>query len=50
MDEFGNRFEVVSYPGRKHYLGVGNEKYATYFDEEIMERTDAFLRELGFMP
>jgi hypothetical protein len=29
MDEFGNRFEVVSFPGRKHYLGVGNEKYAT---------------------
>lgn len=50
MDEFGNRFEVVSYPGRKHYLGVGNEKYADYFDEEIMERTDAFLRQLGFMP
>jgi acetyl esterase len=50
MDEFGNRFEVVSYPGRKHYLGEGNEKYANYFDEEIMERTDAFLRQHGFTP
>jgi acetyl esterase len=50
MDEFGNQFEVVSYPGRKHYLGVGIEKYANYFDEEIMERTDAFLRQHGFMP
>ena len=50
MDEFGNRFEVVSYPGRKHYLGEGSEEYANYFDEEIMERTDAFLRQHGFMP
>lgn len=50
MDEFGNTFEVVSYPGRKHYLGEGNEKYANYFDEEIMERTDVFLRQHGFMP
>jgi len=31
-------------------LGEGNEKYANYFDEEIMERTDAFLRQLGFTP
>ncbi len=50
MDEFGNPFELVSYPGRKHYLGEGNEKYANYFDEEIMERTDAFLRQHGFTP
>lgn len=50
MDEYGNQFEVVSYPGRKHYLGEGNEQYARYFDEEIMERTDAFLRQHGFMP
>jgi len=40
MDEFGNRFEVVSYPGRKHYLGEGSEEYANYFDEEIMERIE----------
>lgn len=50
MDEYGNELEVVSYPGRKHYLGEGNETYATYFDEEILERTDAFLRKHGFMP
>jgi len=50
MDAYGNELEIVSYPGRKHYLGEGNETYATYFDEEIMERTDAFLRQHGFMP
>jgi acetyl esterase/lipase len=49
MDEYGNHMEVISYPGRKHYLGEGNKKYANYFDEEIMERTDAFLKKYGFM-
>jgi acetyl esterase len=46
----GNPFELVTLEGRDHYLGEGNEKYARYFDEEILERTDAFLRQLGFMP
>lgn len=49
MDELGNEFELISYPGRKHYLGEGNKKYANYFDEEILERTDEFLRRHGFM-
>lgn len=44
----GNQFELHSYPGRKHYLGEGNEKYARYFDEEILELTDAFLNKFGF--
>ena len=48
--EMGNHFELVSFEGRKHYLGEGDEKYATYFDEAIMERTDQFLREQGLMP
>lgn len=50
MDEHGNDFEVVSYPGRKHYLGEGNATYANYFDEEILERTDAFLSKHALMP
>jgi acetyl esterase len=49
MRELGNHYELISYKGRKHYLGEGNEKYATYFDEEIMERTDDFLVRFGFM-
>jgi acetyl esterase len=49
MLELGNRYELITFPGRRHYLGEGNEKYARYFDEEIMERTDQFLSELGLM-
>ena len=48
MNNLGNRYELITYPGRRHYLGEGNEKYARYFDEEIMERTDQFLIELGY--
>ncbi len=43
MLELGNYYEEYIYPGRKHYLGEGNKKYANYFDEEILEKTDAFL-------
>jgi len=46
----GNHFELITYEGRKHYLAEGNEEYATYFDEEIMERTDEFLERFGFKP
>ena len=48
--ELGNAYELVTLDGRDHYLGEGNEKYARYFDEQILERTDVFLRQLGFMP
>lgn len=48
MFELGNYYELYTYPGRKHYLGEGNEKYARYFDEEILEKTDAFLEKYGF--
>jgi acetyl esterase/lipase len=46
--ELGNYYELHTYPGRKHYLGEGNKKYARYFDEEILEKTDAFLDKFGF--
>lgn len=49
MIELGNQYELISYKGRKHYLGEGIEKYANYFDEEILERTDEFLIEFGYM-
>jgi acetyl esterase len=47
MAELGNYYEEYVYPGRKHYLGEGNDKYARYFDEEILEKTDAFLHKFG---
>lgn len=49
MAKLGNHYELITYPGRQHYLGEGNEKYARYFDEGIMDRTDQFLTELGFL-
>lgn len=51
--KLGNYFEIIPYEGRKHYLGDGDEKgtktYSRLFDEEIMERTDAFLEKFGFI-
>ena len=47
--ELGNAFELVTLEGRDHYLGEGNATYARYFDEAILARTDAFLRQLGFL-
>jgi acetyl esterase len=44
----GNYFESVVYNGRGHYLAEGNEEYATYYDEEILKRTDQFLAKFGF--
>ena len=44
----GNHFEQVPFEGKGHYLGEGNEKYARYFDEEILERVDKFLEKFGF--
>jgi acetyl esterase/lipase len=46
--KMGNYYELHTYPGRKHYLGEGNKKYARYFDEEILELTDVFLEKYGF--
>jgi acetyl esterase len=49
MKKLGNHYELYTYPDRRHYLGEGIEKYATYFDEEILKKTDAFLKEQGFL-
>ncbi len=50
MRELGNPFELIPLEGRDHYLGDGNEKYARYFDEGILERTDEFLKKIHMMP
>ena len=47
MAKLGNHYEEYVYPGRKHYLGVENQKYGRYFDEEILEKTDVFLKKYG---
>jgi len=48
-EKMGNHFELITYEGRKHYLGQGNKTYANLFDEEILQRTDDFLRQQGFL-
>jgi len=47
MNQMGNSYQEYIYKGRKHYLAEGNKQYANYFDEEILEKTDAFLKKLG---
>jgi acetyl esterase/lipase len=53
MKELGNEYELETFEGMDHYLGEGTAdeaKYARYFDEEILEKTDEFLENLRFMP
>ena len=50
MKQLGNHYELYTYPGRKHYLAAGNNKYATYFDDEILAKTDSFLMRQGLWP
>jgi acetyl esterase len=45
----GNEVELVSFEGRGHYLGDGDPAYGRYYDEEVLERTDRFLEEHGFV-
>lgn len=49
MKKEGNYFELHTYEGRKHYLGNGNTKYSRYFDDEILNLTDEFLRKFSFL-
>jgi acetyl esterase/lipase len=46
--ELGNYHELVTCEGKGHYLAEGNDKYATYFDEKVLERVDEFLIKFGF--
>lgn len=45
----GNEVELVPIEGRKHYLGDADQEYGRYFDEKVMERTDAFLAARGWI-
>lgn len=50
MRQLGNAYELVTLPGRDHYLGGDRDgEYAGYFDEAILEQTDAWLRRLGIL-
>ena len=44
MKKDGNEFELHMFEGRKHYLGGENPKYSKYYDEDILNITDDFLR------
>jgi acetyl esterase/lipase len=45
----GNEVELVSFAGRSHYLGDGDPAYGRYYDEGILQTTDRFLEEHGFL-
>jgi len=49
MKKEGNYFELHEYEDRRHYLGDGNPKYSRYFDDEILEITDDFLRKYDLL-
>ena len=44
MKKEGNEFEQHMFDGRKHYLGGENAKYSHYYDDDILNITDDFLR------
>jgi hypothetical protein len=49
MREEGITWEEA-FPGRRHYLGDGDDQYGRYYDEGILQQTDAFLESRGFLP
>lgn len=49
MKKDGNEFELHLFEGRKHYLGGENPKYSRYYDEDILNITDDFLRKHKFL-
>ena len=40
----------MPFEGRRHYLGDGDPAYGRYYDEGVLERSDRFLEEHGFIP
>ena len=46
----GNVMELVIFEGRQHYLGEGDSQYGRYYDEAILKKTDAFLKQQGVLP
>ncbi len=49
MQQKGNYFEQHTYEGMRHYLGEGNPKYSRYYNEDILDLTDSFLRKFKFL-
>ncbi|NMC39379.1 MAG: alpha/beta hydrolase [Bacteroidales bacterium] len=49
MKKAGNYFELHQYEGRRHYLGEGNKLYSRYYDDEILNIADEFLRKFNLM-
>ena len=49
MKKEGNYFEQHMYDGRKHYLGNKNPEYSDYFDDEILNIADDFLRKFNIL-
>lgn len=49
LKQQGNEFELHMFEGRKHYLGGDNKKYSRYYDEDILNMTDDFLRRHGLL-
>jgi acetyl esterase len=49
MNKEGNYFEVHTYKGMRHYLGEGNPKYSRYFDDDILNVADHFLRQFNLL-
>ena len=45
----GNHFESIVFEGQGHYYGDENGIYGKYYNEPVLERTDEFLKEFGFM-
>jgi CubicO group peptidase (beta-lactamase class C family)/acetyl esterase/lipase len=49
MKKEGNYFELHQFTGRKHYLGDGNPMYSRYYDDEILNMADDFLRKFNLL-
>ena len=45
----GNQFELITFDGRRHYLGDADQSKKAYYNEKILQRTDEFLKKLGFI-
>lgn len=50
IEKAGNYFELVAFEGRKHYLAPGDPRYSEILDDDILNRTDIFLKRFGFLP
>jgi acetyl esterase/lipase len=49
MKKAGNYFELHTFKGRKHYLGGESQKYSRYYDDDILNTTDEFLRKFKLL-